>query len=173
FRHALMRDAAYELQTPSDRGGLHALALAIIEDLCGGAPMPDQRPWIDSFQPHASDSYALELATHAELAGEAAQRKAALYLLRAAQLEAAGYRMFSALALYRRLAELPGADDYQRAVAHMDAGQVHYRLGELEQAARAYDAAAAWIDPTRDPAGAMQLKTCRTIVESHTDNDPQ
>jgi predicted ATPase len=36
FRHALVREAAYELQPPGDRGRLHALVLQIIEDMCGG-----------------------------------------------------------------------------------------------------------------------------------------
>ncbi|KAF0240456.1 MAG: hypothetical protein FD180_4929, partial [Planctomycetota bacterium] len=33
FRHALLRDAAYQLQLPGDRARLHALAFAVIEDL--------------------------------------------------------------------------------------------------------------------------------------------
>lgn len=36
FRHALLRDAAYQLQLPADRAALHALALEIIEGLYGG-----------------------------------------------------------------------------------------------------------------------------------------
>ena len=31
FRHALLRDAAYQLQLPGERARLHALALASIE----------------------------------------------------------------------------------------------------------------------------------------------
>jgi len=36
FRHALLRDAAHQLQLPDDRARLHALAFALIEDLAGG-----------------------------------------------------------------------------------------------------------------------------------------
>lgn len=35
FRHALARDAAYELQLPAERAGLHRLAAELIEALCG------------------------------------------------------------------------------------------------------------------------------------------
>ena len=33
FRHALTRDAAYQLQLPGDRAKLHALAFHLIESL--------------------------------------------------------------------------------------------------------------------------------------------
>ncbi len=35
FRHAVLRDAAYQLQLPGDRMRLHALALGAIEELLG------------------------------------------------------------------------------------------------------------------------------------------
>ncbi|KAF0247056.1 MAG: hypothetical protein FD180_173, partial [Planctomycetota bacterium] len=34
FRHALLRDAAYQLQLPGDRARLHGIALRAIEALC-------------------------------------------------------------------------------------------------------------------------------------------
>ncbi|NUN49609.1 MAG: hypothetical protein HUU15_12345, partial [Candidatus Brocadiae bacterium] len=37
FRHALLRDAGYQLQLPGGRARLHGLALEIIETLAGGA----------------------------------------------------------------------------------------------------------------------------------------
>ena len=36
FRHALLRDAAYQLQLPGDRARLHAVAFEAIEELAGG-----------------------------------------------------------------------------------------------------------------------------------------
>lgn len=36
FRHALLRDAAYQLQLPGERARLHALAVDVLEDLAGG-----------------------------------------------------------------------------------------------------------------------------------------
>ncbi|KAF0246286.1 MAG: hypothetical protein FD180_774, partial [Planctomycetota bacterium] len=49
FRHALMRDAAYQLQLPGDRARLHGLAFALIEGFCGGRP-PEPPP-LDAADP--------------------------------------------------------------------------------------------------------------------------
>ena len=38
FRHALLRDAAYQLQLPGDRARLHGIAFELIEALSGGRP---------------------------------------------------------------------------------------------------------------------------------------
>ncbi|MEK7466602.1 MAG: hypothetical protein AAB074_04235 [Planctomycetota bacterium] len=38
FRHALLRDAAYQLQLPGDRARLHAPAFSVLEELYGGRP---------------------------------------------------------------------------------------------------------------------------------------
>ncbi|MCG3182035.1 MAG: hypothetical protein ICCCNLDF_00089 [Planctomycetes bacterium] len=173
FRHALVREAAYELQPPGERGKLHALALAIIEDLCGGAPGIESPKWSDRFEPHGTDPYALELAEHAELAGEQASGRAALYLYRAAKFESHGFRHQSALNLFTKLAVHPGASDYMRAVAYLDGGMLHYRLSDLPAAMESFDRATELIDPERDVAGYIVLKSNRTIVESHSDNGPQ
>lgn len=173
FRHALVREAAYELQPPGERAALHGLALAIIEELCGGAPEIESPRWSDRFELHATDPYALELAEHAELAGELAAGRAALYLYRAAKIESHGFRHRSALNLFTKLAGHTGASDYMRAVAHLDGGMLHYRLSDLPAALQSFDKATELIDPTRDVAGYMVLKSNRTIVESHSDNGPQ
>jgi tetratricopeptide (TPR) repeat protein len=57
FRHALLRDAAYGLQMPRERGLLHALVLEIVEELLAG----------DS---QARAPMAEELAMHARAAAE-------------------------------------------------------------------------------------------------------
>ena len=44
FRHALLRDAAYQLQLPGDRERLHLLAFELIEALAGGPPPFDEPP---------------------------------------------------------------------------------------------------------------------------------
>lgn len=99
FRHALLRDAAYQLQLPADRARLHALAFEILERLNGGRP-----PWpefrVNSALPSAplaSDAFALELAQHAEFAAADDEhphwREAqCLYLSRAAFCEARSWR---------------------------------------------------------------------------------
>lgn len=64
FRHALLRDAAYQLQLPGDRARLHALALTLIELLSGGRP-GEVETAVGSdtrFQAHPSDPFAEELA---------------------------------------------------------------------------------------------------------------
>ncbi|MCZ7608119.1 MAG: hypothetical protein M5U25_19150 [Planctomycetota bacterium] len=173
FRHALVREAAYELQPPGERAALHALALGILEELCGGAPGFAESRWTDQFDPHPTDSYALELAEHAELAGERAAGKAALYLYRAAELESRGFRHLSALHLFTKLAAHPAAGNYLRAVALLDGGMLRYRLGDLPAALEEFAKAETLIDPVRDLPGYMVLKSNRVIVESHTDNGPQ
>ncbi|MBK9974024.1 MAG: tetratricopeptide repeat protein [Planctomycetes bacterium] len=90
FRHALVRDAAYELQPPSARARLHGLALGCLEELTGGRP--DETPVaIDdgATDAHPCDAVALQLADHAGLAepGTVGDRAAlrCLYLRRAAE----------------------------------------------------------------------------------------
>ena len=46
FRHALLRDAAYQLQMPGDRARLHRIAFELIETLAGGRP-PEPPPLED------------------------------------------------------------------------------------------------------------------------------
>ena len=175
FRHALLRDAAYELQTPSDRGGLHALALAIIEDLCGGAPGTDSQRWAARPDAHPTDSFLSSLVEHTALAPDSPEmrHKAALYLYRAGSQEIAGYRLASAMAILKRLANHPGADDYLRARAHFQTGEILYRLGDLAACRHEYSTAQSYIDPATDGDGDMILRSCQTVVDSHTDNGPQ
>jgi tetratricopeptide (TPR) repeat protein len=86
FRHALMRDAAYQLQMPVDRARLHGLALEAIQDLYGGAPPhPDPLTAANrrAAEPHPIDPFARQLAEHAVHSG--AGRLACTYLARAAE----------------------------------------------------------------------------------------
>lgn len=75
FRHALLRDAAYELQLPADKARLHGLALKLIEHF-----HPDEQ----------RDQLAAELAEHAQRSGDPALREALLaYTWRAAKFASA------------------------------------------------------------------------------------
>lgn len=123
FRHAVLRDAAYQLQLPGDRARLHRLAFELIEAKCGGRP-PAGAPLAygtrESWVPHASDPFALELATHAALADPAprgalhdAER---LYLHRGAQLAERAYRLDAARAAWLRLAGLSSGAERAQAV---------------------------------------------------------
>ena len=179
FRHALVQSAAYELQPPSARARLHALALEILEDHYGTPPTLEPPYWETEFSAHASDSVALELFEHAQAACEISdadapeplRRKAAIYLFRAAHLEGAGYRTLSAIKLYRQLADFPGADSQLRTNAHIQAGQFLFMRGEMEEAGAEYQKAEAVLDPN-DAIVAELLKCCITTVGSHTDNGP-
>lgn len=70
FRHAVLRDAAYGLQLPTDRAAMHLLAYQLIESAFDG-PAPEPAPLShESSQPHPIDSVASELARHAQCALE-------------------------------------------------------------------------------------------------------
>jgi hypothetical protein len=53
FRHALLRDAAYQLHLPGDRARLHALALDLIEALYGGRAPEPQPLFSAAAHPHS------------------------------------------------------------------------------------------------------------------------
>jgi tetratricopeptide (TPR) repeat protein len=131
FRHALLRDAAYSLQVPSERAVLHELALELIEQVLGGrAPTPtplDQAD--DPPRDHPTDPFASELASHARAAGERYADVRALYLHRAAAYAEAHYESEAAQSLWLALAESgPRADALRRA------GLVAFRAGRVEVA---------------------------------------
>ena len=111
FRHALLRDAAYQLQLPGDRARLHALAIAAIEELAGGRP--PEPPAVDALEsvpldPHPSDPWARELAGHAREAGDGASwREAEKRWLRRAAEQAEKHALGgAAVELWKRHADL-------------------------------------------------------------------
>ena len=67
FRQPLLRDAAYQLQVPSDRARLHRLSMDILETIFDGPP-PEPKPdrWGDlQCKPHPMDPVAADMAEHA------------------------------------------------------------------------------------------------------------
>jgi hypothetical protein len=71
FRHALLRDAAWQLQLPRDRARLHALAFEITLAVSGGPPPeppPLGPPEAPPLPAHPTDAVAQDLALHARLA---------------------------------------------------------------------------------------------------------
>jgi tetratricopeptide (TPR) repeat protein len=110
-RHAVLRDAAYQLQLPGDRAKLHALAFAVIEQLHGGRA-PEPAPLgaaVNTFEAHATDSAAMELAEHAANAESCdAIRLVArkLYLRRAAEYAEGVFQGHNAARAFRELADL-------------------------------------------------------------------
>jgi tetratricopeptide (TPR) repeat protein len=147
FRHALLRDVAYELQLPVDRARLHAMTFALIEDAFGGRPpeappldSPDEQP----IEPHATDRIAHELAWHAMLAETDdnsfvdVQR---LYLRRAAENASGQFKSQQAAGIWQSLAVLLEGSAQGEALRR---GAVEYhQYGAVERAERGFERALA------------------------------
>lgn len=132
FRHAVIRDAAYGLHTPSARAGLHAMALEIMR------VMPEGQ----------SDAWAEELADHARnaLGAADADRQALLvaelgFLLRAAEHDSRHWQNDGAVSLRLRIADHPLAESRQRTDALLEAVATLVRSGRPNQAPELLDRA--------------------------------
>lgn len=103
FRHAVMREAAYQLQLPTSRSQLHGLALEILETL-----IPESE----------RGRAALELADHARAASASAQdhfsERESRYLQIAGEEEQRAWRLPAALQLMLRAAEHPATNAEQK-----------------------------------------------------------
>ncbi|MBZ0134767.1 MAG: hypothetical protein K8I27_00170 [Planctomycetes bacterium] len=121
FRHAVVRDAAYHLQPPSERAVLHALALDVIVALPG----------------LNEGAYGLELAQHARWAQahdrrfEAQERR---YLKLGGDFARFNYDYANALDAYRRLHELLVNQPAERALAADSLADLLERLGRWQEA---------------------------------------
>ena len=111
FRHALVRDAAYQLQLPGARAQLHALAADALEALYG--PPAECGIDLDSFAPSPADPFAEEICAHLQAAlppkGKRARKSAllarlALHLRRAAHHSVEQFRYAQAADRFERLA---------------------------------------------------------------------
>lgn len=128
FRHGLIRDAAYELQTPGARAALHGLALRLIEGLYGGpATMPDPA---GTMSVHPTDPIADELALHAQRASEAEPGQFlsdhVKYTWRAAAFAEHRHDTRRSLAFYRTMATHPAASlEIQLFCARCEAWLLH------------------------------------------------
>jgi tetratricopeptide (TPR) repeat protein len=142
FRHALVRDAAYQLQLPSDRAQLHALAFELIERAFGGrAPAPMRRAGSTGMTPpHPTDVAALELAEHAHnAAGTDFSDLHRLYLHRAALHATRHYHNEVAMRCWRQLGELVSGRDKIDALSHV--GKLAGPMGRANEAQEAFTAA--------------------------------
>lgn len=119
FNHALLRDAAYNMQLQARRQELHALAFDALKTLYGD---------------DASRHYG-ELAYHSEQAGMTAE--ACRYLWLAGDAARDGYQNTQALDYYRRaLALLPQADAESRFRLHCECESLLTELGRPEEQSR-------------------------------------
>jgi tetratricopeptide (TPR) repeat protein len=133
FRHAMLRDAAYQLQPPSHRAALHKHALAILEQSVPAADLP---------------LMAAELADHARLAGaglaspevELADKELE-YMLMAADHAEEVYQNTRAIELHQRVAAHPRASTEQRASALLRAAVLWWFMGARTPAEQSFHAA--------------------------------
>lgn len=103
FRHALLRDAAYELQPPSERAALHRLALAAFEACLPAAALP---------------AHALELAGHARLSEDLREAECRYLDLGYRHALARDQRGEAITALRRLAGLLPERSDARRAALY-------------------------------------------------------
>lgn len=119
FRHAVVRDAAYSLQVPSERAELHGFALEILEAI----PQLNRR------------ALGLELAEHARMAQASGRDEARFanaereYLKLGADHARFNYDYTAALAAVERLFELLQDQPAQRAHAADMTADILQRLG--------------------------------------------
>lgn len=159
FRHALLRDAAYQLQMPGDRARLHLLALDLIEQMVasGGSPL---------------DLFAAELANHARAAavvgGDAALSREAKYLLAAAEYTQNGFELVGAMEYWNRLSTHPLADKSTRAKAFYPVGGLAHTVGELGAAEAALSRAAQSYQELQDAHGEAMAQEALADVMRET-----
>ncbi|MCB9932948.1 MAG: tetratricopeptide repeat protein [Planctomycetes bacterium] len=111
FRHAVMRDVAYQLHAPALRGTLHRVALEQYEsEIDVDLPEPADKLRTD---PLPADSLMAQLAIHARYAqdepyanAQLLRRNEARYLVRAANYAEQHYDHEQAFTAWRRLADI-------------------------------------------------------------------
>lgn len=139
FRHALYRDAAYQLQPPADRAGLHELALELIEALLQHPGMAGQRGAVSA-----------ELADHALAARqdlpdrrrcEQLARREAAYLHAAADYAMSRYQYDHALRAAERGLRIAGTEPAVSVQLREAAAQALAGQGRFEAALPHYAAA--------------------------------
>jgi tetratricopeptide (TPR) repeat protein len=124
FRHALLRDAAYQLQMPGERQRLHSLVVGILEELAGGPPpLPDLLR--EQIEAHAIDPFSAELVVHLRQCdpGQLSGDRLRLYMARAAVHAERNFQNAAAIGFLTDLASTGGDDAWQ--------SQCTYRAGEI------------------------------------------
>lgn len=140
FRHALLREAAYQLQMPADRARLHGVALDLLEELVAG---------------EQAGAYAGEMADHARAAAEGSGADRAglgarecRHLRAAAEFAAARFRHDDGARLWMRLAGHASTPDEKRSGCVRSAGSALRNAGRLDDATgrfrEAIDLAVRW-----------------------------
>lgn len=124
FRHAVIRDAAYELLPPTVRGGLHGLALGILEGVVDTFPQDVRDAWCEELADHAVAACDAEGADREKL-----RRRELDFLQRGAEYESRHWHNERSIQLRARIAEHPFASDVQKLQALMDLIETLVRSG--------------------------------------------
>jgi len=146
FRHALMRDAAYQLHPPADRAVLHKLALRVLEELL---PPDALNELAEELADHAHD--ALAAASDSRETAELGGREVS-YLLKAGENAAAQYAADRAVTLLTRAAALPGCDGASRFRALVAAGNARIVEGRFTDARELFERVRVESLPARESA---------------------
>lgn len=146
FKHALLRDAAYEMQLRTRLRELHLLAANTAEQVYA-----DQLPsFYDTLAYHYHAAY--------QLGAETAVARARHYLRKAGDAARRNYANEAALAYYEELLSLL-QDEKEQVEIHMQAGLVLYLMGKFSQAETHYLAvlALAGADATAQANAKLEL----------------
>ena len=157
FRHALLRDAAYEALPYARRRQLHRQLAAAVERRAGDTPQAEAA----QLSLHYFHARCYEAASY--YARIAAERAAAVY----ANPEAAGF-LATALEAARRVAR-PAAAEVSRLAEAL--GDIRYRLGEFAAAGHCF--AEARRLSSGDPVAVARLCLKLALVAERTGGFPQ
>ena len=175
FRHALMRDAAYQLQPPGDRGKLHALAFFLIEEAFGGrapepAPLTASAP--PEFAPHPTDAAAVELVYHARASIQQDAAAHAVtpgllrrYLRRAAEHAERAFLGATSAAMWQQLADLTQGADSGEALRR--AAFILHQSGRMQHAEERFEQASAVFRQHGDRRGEGVTSGNLAVLYSH------
>ena len=153
FTHALLRDAAYAMQTHASRVELHALAMHAIESVYG-----------EEVHHHYG-----ELAHHAERA--VLTERAFHYLRHAAKAAADAYRNSEAVDYYTRaLAFVPPEDLEAQYDLLVERVELHSRMGNRELQWKDLTALERWAEALVDKDRIAKTLMLRSLYYFHTGN---
>lgn len=152
FRHALLREAAYQLQPPAERAALHRLALEIIQAALGDTDA-------------ALAPVALELADHARAGAEGAAPEACAELVRsehrllglAYHNASRNWRQAEAEQCCRRILASPTADPVQALRARCNLVATLMTVARTAEAAREVEVGLAESERIADRNGRRRL----------------
>jgi tetratricopeptide (TPR) repeat protein len=139
FRHALLRDAAYDLLTPSHRAALHHFVVGVVEDL---------------FNNDVPSEYAHEMARHCRiarehLASEPLRQKELHYAATAFSAAFRAYDFVSALELCRQAVAIAAPEERAQHLLKLARG--YTMIGRRDEAGHVIEQLLSSTDSVVDP----------------------